>query len=81
MENFDENIDELLEICKIRQYFPCHNFAPYGTQYAKPWPHSDIRSCCHQSLHAFTSRYDSTLLGCIFLYAKGVIKPGTCLVL
>ena len=36
-------------------------------QYAKPWPHSDIRSCCRQSLLTFTSRYDSTLLGCIFI--------------
>ena len=31
MENFDrENIDELLEIRQIRQYFPRPNFAPYG---------------------------------------------------
>ena len=31
MENFDrENIDELLEIHQIRQYFPCQNFALYG---------------------------------------------------
>ena len=31
MENFDrENIDELLEICQIRQYFPRQNFVPYG---------------------------------------------------
>ena len=31
MENFDrENIDELLEICQIRQYFPRQNFALYG---------------------------------------------------
>ena len=28
-------------------------------QYAKAWPHSDITSCCHRSLHAFTSRFDS----------------------
>ena len=27
---------------------------------------SDIRSCCHRSLHAFTFRYDSTLLGYVF---------------
>ena len=27
----------------------------------KPWLHSDIRSCCRPSLHAFTSRYASTL--------------------
>ena len=32
-------------------------------QYAKPWLHSDIRSCCCRSLHAFTSGYNSTLLG------------------
>ena len=32
MENFDRvNIDELLEIRQIRQYFPHQNFAPYGT--------------------------------------------------
>ena len=31
MENFDgENIDELLEIRQIRQYFPHQNFALYG---------------------------------------------------
>ena len=41
-------------------------------QYAKPWLHFDIRSCCRQSLHALTSRYDSTLLGHVFFYAKGV---------
>ena len=29
--------------------------------YAKHWPHSDIRSCCCQSVHALTFRYDSTL--------------------
>ena len=39
-------------------------------QYVKPWPHSDIRSCCHQSAHVFTSRYDSTLLGRIFFTPK-----------
>ena len=39
-------------------------------QYAKPWPHSDRRSGCHQSLHAFTFRYDPTLLGCTF-FAEG----------
>ena len=31
MENFDrENIDELLKIHQIRQYFSHQNFAPYG---------------------------------------------------
>ena len=31
MENFDrENIDQLLEIRQIRQYFPRQKFAPYG---------------------------------------------------
>ena len=37
-------------------------------QYAMPWLHCDhdIRSCCRQSLHVFTSRYDSILLDCIF---------------
>ena len=32
MENFDrENIDELLEIHQIRQYFPRQNFASFGS--------------------------------------------------
>ena len=35
-------------------------------QYANLWPHSGIRSCYHQSLHAFTSGYDRTLLGHTF---------------
>ena len=29
---------------------------------SKLWPHSDITSCCIRSLHAFTFRYNSTLL-------------------
>ena len=37
------------------------------------WPYSDIRSFCCQSVHAFNSRYDSTLLGCTFLYTEDVI--------
>ena len=43
-----------------------------STQYVKPWPHSDIRSCCHQPLHAlnFTFMYDSTLLGHTFLHQR-----------
>ena len=32
--------------------------------------HSDIRSCCRQSAHVFTSRYDSTLLGRAFFTPK-----------
>ena len=39
-------------------------------QYAKPWPHCDIRTCCHRCLHAFTFRYDSTLLGHIIFTLK-----------
>ena len=35
-----------------------------------PWPHSDIKSCCHQSAHVFTFRYDSTLLGRAFFTPK-----------
>ena len=38
-------------------------------QYAKLWPHSDIRSCL-LSIHAFTSRCYSTLLGCSLLTPK-----------
>ena len=40
--------------------------------YKAPWPYCDIRSCCHQSVHAFTSRYDSTLLGCTFVFTDVV---------
>jgi len=30
-ENFDgENLDELIKICQICQYFPCQNFMPYS---------------------------------------------------
>ena len=31
---------------------------------------SDIRSCCCQSVYTFTSRCDSTLLGCTYLTPK-----------
>jgi len=31
VENFDgENVDELIKICQIHQYFPHQNFVPYG---------------------------------------------------
>ena len=34
MENFDrENIDKLLEIRQICQYFSLQNFAPYGISF------------------------------------------------
>ena len=34
MENFErENIDELLKICQIYQYFSCQNFAPSVANY------------------------------------------------
>ena len=45
----------------------------------KVWPskvesylevNADIRACCHQSVHAFTSRYDFTLLGHTFCTPK-----------
>ena len=39
-------------------------------QYAKPWLHSDIKSCCRQSAYVFTSMYDSTLLGRMFFTPK-----------
>ena len=41
-------------------------------QYAKPWPYCDVRSCCHRSLHAFTFKYDFTLLGHAIFYTEGV---------
>ena len=41
------------------------NSSPVYIQYAMPWLHCDIRSCCRKSLHAFTSRYYSTFLDCI----------------
>jgi len=31
VENFDrENVDELIKIHQIHQYFPCQKFVPYG---------------------------------------------------
>ena len=37
MENLDwKNIDELLEIHQIHQYFPRKNFVPYGTHHHSP---------------------------------------------
>ena len=35
-----------------------------------PRPYSDIRTFCYQSVYAFTSRYDSTLLGLTFFTPK-----------
>ena len=43
------------------------------TQYVKPWPYTDIRSCCHRSLHAFTFRHDSTVLGRATFYTESVL--------
>ena len=40
--------------------------------YAKPWPHCGITSFCRWSLHAFTSRYDSTLLDRALFYTEEV---------
>ena len=42
-------------------------------QYAKAWPHSDIISCSHRSLHAFTSKFDSTLLGYAFFTLQVIL--------
>jgi len=34
VENFDkENVDELIKICQIRQYFPRQKFVPYSIMY------------------------------------------------
>ena len=38
-----------------------------------PWLYSDVRSCCCQSVHAFTSMYDSTLLGCTIFTQKAFL--------
>ena len=58
----------------VKFYFENNSYTVYSKilciHYAKPWPHSDIRSCCYLSLHAFTSRYDSTLLGLVFFTTK-----------
>ena len=35
-----------------------------------PWSYIDISSCCRQSVHAFTSRYDSTLFSCTILHRR-----------
>ena len=42
MENFDrENIDKLLEICQIRQYFPPSNFCAIRYSYPSYGTHPD----------------------------------------
>ena len=58
-----ENRSQLYTICTV-QYL--------SVQYAiaKPQLYSDIRSRCHQSVHAVTFRYDSTLLGHTFLHQR-----------
>ena len=35
-----------------------------------PWSYIDISSCCRQSVHAFTSRYHSTLFSCTILHRR-----------
>ena len=40
---------------------------------AKPWPHSDIRSCCHRSLHAFTS------FNWLHLFYEGALTRDICI--
>ena len=56
----------------VQLNFENNSYSVYSMciQYAKPWPFSDIKSYFHQYLHAFTSRYDSTLLGRIFFTPK-----------
>ena len=50
MENFDrENIDELLEIRQIRQYFSSQKFAPYGM--------SHVVTTSHAVMHDFNKIY------------------------
>ena len=67
----------MVESKLVKLNFKNNSYSMYSTilciQYAKPWPHSNIRSCCRQSLHTFTFRYDSTLLGCVFFYAECVL--------
>jgi len=42
-QNFDgENVDKLIKICQIRQYFPCQNFAPYGIWLCMTNSHVDV---------------------------------------
>ena len=51
-------------------------------QYVKPWPYSNIRFCCPQFVHVFTSRLDSTLLGDTMFYTNGEITllfQGSCI--
>ena len=62
MENFDrENIDELLEICQIRQYFPRQNFAPYGElNYVLHSSHLCPHHHFHSHINVFLARDHKT---------------------
>ena len=58
-----------IKLCRQQLAIMCLVYSAC-VQYARPWPHSDIRSCCRQSAHVFNSRYDSTLLGRAFFTPK-----------
>ena len=58
----DSKLVSLIKLCKQQLAIICPGSV--CVQYAKPWLHPDIRSCCGQSAHVLllTSRHDSTLL-------------------
>ena len=58
-------------VCRTSFLALTHDCVSWCIQYSKPWLHSDIRSSCHWSLHTFTFRYNSTLLG------HAIFKPST----
>ena len=67
MENFDrENIDELLEIRQIRQYFPRQNFVPYTVRPAQNnynYYHHPTMDLLHRTVYIVINVFPNIPLG------------------
>ena len=48
-------------------------YLPTPMQYAMPWPYSVVKSCCCQSVYAFTSRIIIFYLATTFFMPKVVL--------
>ena len=66
ISQFNQSFKTVLSYKVSSEMFMC--------QCSKPWPHSDIRSCCHQSVCVFTFMYDSTLLDRLYYAESKVLQ-------
>ena len=66
ISQFNQSFKTVLSYKVSSEMFMC--------QCSKPWPHSDIRSCCQQSVCVFTSMYDSTLLDHLYYAESKVLQ-------